>query len=136
MDATKLSGETIYPGYDAVVIRGTVTHWSPLACNDAGKLGDPSKGDKKYTCKLSAQIGKGKRFPHLGLPRPGRPRRNPRAPKSARRRSTPPDRPEVSPREVFPRSAASRLVTRSGPWRKSPPLVPSSWSRRLQSPGP
>ncbi len=55
----------------AVVIRGTATHWSPLPCNDEGKLGDATKGDKKYTCRLVEHIGKGKLFPHLGLPRPG-----------------------------------------------------------------
>jgi len=71
VDATKLSNKTVNPGYEAVVIRATTTHWSPLPCNDSGVLGDATKGDSKYTCRLVEHVGKGKLFPHLGLPRPG-----------------------------------------------------------------
>ena len=71
VDNKYLSGKKVNPGYQAVVIRSTATHWAPLLCNDEGLKGDKKKGDAIYSCLLSAQIGKGRLFPHLGLARPG-----------------------------------------------------------------
>jgi len=71
VDNKYLSGKKVDPGYQAVVIRSTATHWAPLLCNDEGLKGDKKKGDAIYSCRLSAQIGKGRLFPHLGLARPG-----------------------------------------------------------------
>jgi phospholipase/carboxylesterase len=71
VDASKLSGAAIHGGYEVVALRGSLTHWAPSPCNDFGELGDAKALDGIFTCKLSAQIGKGRRFPHLGLPRPG-----------------------------------------------------------------
>ncbi len=71
VDNKYLSGKKVDPGFQAVVIRSTATHWAPLLCNDDGVKGDKKKGDAIYSCKLSAQIGKGRLFPHLGLTQPG-----------------------------------------------------------------
>ena len=71
VDNKYLSGTKVDPGFQAVVIRSTATHWAPLLCNDEGLKGDKTKGDAIYSCLLSAQIGKGRLFPHLGLARPG-----------------------------------------------------------------
>ena len=71
VDNKYLSGAKVDPGFQAVVIRSTATHWAPLLCNDDGVKGDTKKGDAIYSCKLSAQVGKGRLFPHLGLARPG-----------------------------------------------------------------
>jgi len=71
VDAKKLSGVSPKAGYQALVVRSNVTHWSPLPCRDDGKNGDAAKGDSKYTCSLLAHLGQGKLFPHLGLAQPG-----------------------------------------------------------------
>lgn len=71
VDGAKLNNRTVSPGHEMVVVRANATHWSPLPCNDEGQAGDATKGDGRYTCRISAHIGKGKLFPHLGLPSPG-----------------------------------------------------------------
>ena len=71
VDNKYLSGKKVDPGFQAVVIRSTATHWAPLLCNDLGVKGDKTKGDAIYSCRLSAQVGVGRLFPHLGLARPG-----------------------------------------------------------------
>ncbi|MCK5796393.1 MAG: dienelactone hydrolase family protein [Deltaproteobacteria bacterium] len=64
---SQLAARTFDPGSETLTVRGSGTHWAPLPCNDAGEAGDVMAGDGVFTCRLSAHIGDGKRFPHLGL---------------------------------------------------------------------
>lgn len=71
VERSKLAGRSFDPGFETVTLRGNATHWAPLPCNDFGEAGDTTKDDGIFTCRLSMHIGATKRFPHLGLLRPG-----------------------------------------------------------------
>jgi len=71
VDNRYLWGVKVRPGSDAVTVHGTFSHWAPMLCGDKGTGGDAVAGDHKYTGRLSAQVGRGRRFPHLGLLQPG-----------------------------------------------------------------
>lgn len=64
IDSDNLANKSVDPGFQEVVVRSNLTHWSPLPCELNSSSGN-------YECDLMAHIGTGKRFAHLGLAQPG-----------------------------------------------------------------